>query len=86
MSRCAVVLGDKVVNIIVAEPTDTPPANCVLVLIPNYVFVDIGYAWDGVNFIDENGNVSLPNYPHEYPIENVGMDDIIDAELIQGDY
>jgi hypothetical protein len=63
MSKCAVVLEGQVVNIIVAEPTDTPPADCVLVLIPNYVFVNMGHTWDGENFFDLDGNVSLPIQP-----------------------
>lgn len=48
MANCAVVDSTGlVVNIIVAEPTDTPPANCTLVEIP---FCDIGYIWDGTKF------------------------------------
>lgn len=63
MPTCAVVLEDKVVNLIVAEPTDTPPDNCTLVLVPDDVFVTIGFTWDGTNFIDLEGNPSLPNIP-----------------------
>lgn len=48
MANCAVIDSNNVViNIIVAEPTDTPPANCTLVEIP---FCDIGYIWDGTKF------------------------------------
>lgn len=49
MSNCAVVDSNGlVVNIIVAETTDVPPEGCTLVLIP---FCDIGYIWNGENFI-----------------------------------
>jgi hypothetical protein len=56
MSNCAVCqLSDGlVVNIIVAEPTDTPIDNCELVLVPDGVSCGIGLVWDGVNFIDPN--------------------------------
>jgi hypothetical protein len=48
MTTCAVVNSDnQVVNLIVAEPTDTPPAGCTLVEIPA---CDIGWTWDGVRF------------------------------------
>jgi len=48
MTTCAVINADGlVVNLIVAEPTDTPPEGCSLVLIP---FCDIGYTWDGQQF------------------------------------
>lgn len=48
MANCAVIDSNNVViNIIVAEPTDTPPVDCKLVEIP---FCDIGYVWDGVKF------------------------------------
>ena len=49
MANCAVVDSNGlVVNIIVAETTDVPPDGCTLVLIP---FCDIGYTWNGTNFI-----------------------------------
>jgi hypothetical protein len=60
MSTCAVVQGNLVVNIIIAEPTDTPPENTYLVLIPDNVFVTLGYTYDGTNFIDFEGNPSVP--------------------------
>lgn len=48
MANCAVVDSDGVVvNIIVAEPTDTPPENCTLV---ELLYCDIGYTWDGKRF------------------------------------
>lgn len=48
MANCAVVDSNNVVvNIIVAEPTDTPPEGCILVEIP---FCNIGYIWDGSRF------------------------------------
>ena len=48
MTTCAVVNSDNVVvNLIVAEPTDTPPAGCTLIEIP---VCDIGYIWDGTRF------------------------------------
>jgi hypothetical protein len=48
MTTCAVVNSDnQVVNLIVAEPTDTPPEGCTLVEIPA---CDIGWVWDGVRF------------------------------------
>jgi len=46
--NCAVVNADNVVvNIIVALPTDTPPAGCTLT--PLYT-CDIGWVWNGTNF------------------------------------
>lgn len=48
MANCAVIDSNNVVvNLIVAEPTDTPPEGCTLVEIP---FCDIGYTWDGKRF------------------------------------
>lgn len=48
MANCAVVDSTGlVVNIIVAEPTDTPPDGYTLVEIP---FCNIGYVWDGTKF------------------------------------
>jgi hypothetical protein len=47
MANCAVVQDGVLVNIIVAELTDTPPEGCILVELPTY---DIGYTWDGVRF------------------------------------
>jgi hypothetical protein len=48
MANCAVVdANNLVVNIIVANPTDTPPEGCIL--IPLYT-CDIGWSWDGTTF------------------------------------
>lgn len=48
MATCAVIDSNNiVVNIIVAEPTDIPPAGCTLVEIP---VCGIGYVWDGKRF------------------------------------
>lgn len=54
MSNCAVVqLSDNiVVNKIVAEPTDLPPDETYLVLIPDGVMCDMGWLWDGTDFIE----------------------------------
>ena len=85
MAKCAVVLEDKVVNIIVAEPTDTPPDNCILVLIPDNVFVNIDFTWDGTNFLDLDGNISLPVEPRpEEPMaEEPTPEEPIVEEIIQ---
>ncbi len=55
MATCAVVqLSDGVViNKIVAEPTDLPPMDCQLILIDE-VMCDIGWTWNGVEFINPN--------------------------------
>jgi hypothetical protein len=54
MTTCAVVNSDnQVVNLIVAEPTDTPPEGCTLVEVP---FCDIGYTWDGTRFNPPQAN------------------------------
>jgi hypothetical protein len=47
MANCAVIQDGVLVNIIVAEVTDTPPEGCILVELPTY---DIGYTWDGIRF------------------------------------
>jgi hypothetical protein len=48
MANCAVVDANGIViNLIVAESTDIPPAGCTLVEIPH---CDIGYTWDGTRF------------------------------------
>lgn len=56
MSNCAVVeiTDNVVINKIVAEPTDTPPDGTYLVLIPDGVMCDIGWIWNGSEFIDPN--------------------------------
>ena len=81
MSKCAVVLEDKVVNIIVAEPTGTPPDNCILVLIPDNVFVNMDFTWDGTNFLDLDGNISLPIEP--IPEEPIPEEPIVEEIIIQ---
>lgn len=49
MTTCAVVDSNNIViNLIVAEPTDTPPEGCILVGLPT---CDIGYVWTGSTFI-----------------------------------
>jgi hypothetical protein len=54
MANCAVVDANNiVVNMIVAEPTDTPPEGCTLVELP---FCDIGYTWDGKRFNPPQAN------------------------------
>lgn len=60
MSTCAVCqLSDgKVINLIVAEPTDPcPEPECQLVLVPEGMPVDMGNTWDGTNFKDAEGNI-----------------------------
>lgn len=67
MSRCAVIdTNNKVINLIVAEPSDIPPQGCILVEAPTNLFVDMGYTWNGTNFIDLNGNIVVPV---EIPVE-----------------
>ena len=58
--NCAVVQGILVVNMIVAEPTDTPPDNCTLVLVPPDLFVNIGYTYQDPNFYDFAGSIVMP--------------------------
>ena len=61
MATCAVIdHSNTVINLIVADVTDPPPLDCKLANKPDDVFVDIGYTWDGTNFFDKNGNMSLP--------------------------
>ena len=71
MSTCAVVQGNLVVNLIIAEPTDTPPETTYLVLIPDNVFVTLGYTYVDPYFYDFEGNPSLPVEPpvEETPVE-----------------
>lgn len=71
MTICAVIENNTVANIIVAEPTDTPPNNATLVLIPDNVFVTLGFTYDGNNFIDFDGNPSVPMeiLAEELPVE-----------------
>jgi hypothetical protein len=77
MPKCAVIQDKVVVNIIVANPKDTPPENCTLVLVPNNVFVSIGFLWNGTNFIDFE---SKPSLPYEAPIiqpEEILVEDLL---------
>ena len=57
MKICAVIrIADGlVINRIIADPSEIPPDECILVDITD-MFVDIGYVWDGTNFIDPNQN------------------------------
>lgn len=59
MSTCAVVssLDNIVINKIVAEPTDLAPDGTYLVLIPNGVMCDIGWYWNGTEFIEPNSQL-----------------------------
>lgn len=53
--RCAVIdTNGIVVNIIMAEPTDLAPNECLLVGIEENIFCDIGWFWDGTSFIELN--------------------------------
>lgn len=69
MAVCAVVQTSDglVVNKIVAEPTDFPPENCILISIDG-VPCDIGWTWDGQQFVNP--------LPEE---ENAPVDENIDA-------
>lgn len=52
-TRCAVIdLSSIVCNVIIAIPTDIPPLDCRLVEIMNGQSCDIGWLWDGTNFIN----------------------------------
>lgn len=55
-TRCAVcqIQDGLVVNIIIASPSDLAPDGCQLVEIMNDQLCDIGWYYDGVNFIDPN--------------------------------
>ena len=59
-TRCAVCqLSDGlVVNIIVAALSDLAPDGCKLVEIMNEQVCDIGWYYDGVNFVEPDANVS----------------------------
>lgn len=56
MATCAVVRTEDnvVVNKIVAEPTNLAPDGTYLVLIPDGVMCDMGWVWNGTEFV--NGN------------------------------
>jgi hypothetical protein len=80
MPKCAVVQDKVVVNLIVANPKDTPPENCTLVLVPDNLFVSIGFLWNGNNFIDLESNPCLPYeapiiQPEEKLVEEVMLED-----------
>lgn len=53
-TRCAVcqIQDGLVVNIIIASPSDLAPDGCQLVEIMNDQLCDIGWYYDGENFID----------------------------------
>lgn len=55
MTVCLVVDENTqtVVNRIVAEPTDLSPLGCYLVAQTDMA-IDIGWVWDGVNFVNPN--------------------------------
>jgi len=58
MTTCAVcqLLDGLVVNIIVAEPTDSSPDNCKLIISPDVEgnYAGIGFTWNGTIFINPN--------------------------------
>jgi hypothetical protein len=60
MSVCAVVRNEDnvVINKIIAEPTDLPQDGCYLVLIPEGSMCDMGWVWDGSNFVDPNASAA----------------------------
>jgi len=60
MSTCAVVEGILVVNMIVAEPTDIPLDNRMLVLVPPDLPVQIGYTYQDPYFYNTEGKVVVP--------------------------
>ena len=60
MSTCAVVSGIQVINLIIAEPIDTPPDNCTLVLVPPDLPVMIDYTYQDPNFYDFAGSIVMP--------------------------
>jgi hypothetical protein len=55
---------NRVVNLIVAEPTDPPPPGYTMILKPDLVMVDMGYTWNGENFVSPDGHVSMPTTQH----------------------
>jgi hypothetical protein len=58
---CAVVDStNTVINLIVADPVDPPPSGCILAFKPDTIFVDLGYTWNGISFLDKEGNVCTP--------------------------
>lgn len=61
MSNCAVVQSSDnvVINKIVAELTDLAPIETYLVLIPDGIMCDIGWVWNGVEFVNPNPPVDF---------------------------
>lgn len=61
-ARCAVCqLSDGlVVNIIVALPSDPAQDGCQLIEVMNEQVCDLGWFWDGTQFIDPNPPVDEP--------------------------
>lgn len=55
-ARCSVVrLTDaRVINIIIAQPSDAPPIGCELIEVVAGQPCDIGWYWDGVEFINSD--------------------------------
>jgi hypothetical protein len=68
MSTCAVVEGILVVNMILAEPTDTPLGSCILVLVPPDLPVQIGYTYQDPYFYNTEGKVVVPYVDAGEPI------------------
>jgi hypothetical protein len=57
MTVCAVVdSSNTIINLIVAEPTDLAPQDCILVITPdsNGNQPGSGWTWDGTTFINPN--------------------------------
>lgn len=56
MSNCAVIDLETniVINKIVAEPIDLAPDGTYLILIADGVICDIGWIWNGLEFINPN--------------------------------
>lgn len=68
MAVCAVIDNtNTVINLIVADPIDPPPSGCTLVFKPDNVIVDLGYTWNGTNFLDKEGNVAVVIVEEEEP-------------------
>jgi hypothetical protein len=57
MTTCAVVdATNTIINLIIAEPTDLAPQDCVLISVPdaNGNRPGPGWTWNGTTFIDPN--------------------------------
>lgn len=56
MTVCAVVrnIDNVVINRIVAEPSDLAPDNTYLILVPHETLCDVGWVWNGTEFINPN--------------------------------